>query len=381
MLGPTPMSKDQKDKQLLNQASRKVGRRAFLGESAYLGLSAAAAVPLVGCTPEEPAPGSLDLRFIGLEEHFSTPEMQELNGIKFPKGAPAFDINDVGAGRIAHMDKAGLDVQVLSCLTAGAQNLPGDQGIQYAQKVNNWIAKDVVSAYPDRFRAFATVALTNPEAAADELERAVRDLGFLGCMTYGSIIGKFLDDPIFDPFLARAEALNVPIYIHPAAPSPEIAKLYYSDLGSNFLNLVMAGPGYGWHQEVALQSLRMIARGVFDKYPKLQVIVGHMGEGLPFYYWRFAADLTKATKKTLAKPFQQYLHDNFWITTSAFFQEELLTLALASFGEDRMMFATDYPFVDASEGTQWFKALDLPQATKEKIAFRNAETLLKINPA
>lgn len=371
------MKRDKKNNQKL--VEQAVGRRSFLGGSACLGMSAAA-LPLVGCAPEDNASVSTDLRFIGLEEHFSTPEMQELNGIKFPKGAPAFDINDVGAGRIAHMDQAGLDVQVLSCLTAGAQNLPGAQGIEYATRVNNWLANDVIPAHPTRFRAFATVALTSPEAAADELERAVRDLGFLGCMTYGSIEGKFLDDPIFEPFLARAEALGVPIYIHPAAPSEEISKIYYSDLGSNFLNLVLAGPGYGWHQEVALQSLRMIARGVFDKFPKLQVIVGHMGEGLPFYYWRFAGDLTKATKKTLAKPFQQYLHDNFWLTTSAFFQDELLTLALATLGEDRIMFATDYPFVDAKAGTDWFRAVDLPLATKEKIAFKNAEKLLKIDP-
>ena len=359
---------------------RALGRREFLGRTAALGTAAAATTALPGHIPAAAADEDGDLFLLGLEEHFATPELQRLNGIRFPKGVPRFDINDVGAGRIADMDAAGIGLQVLSALTPGAQNLPGAEGVAYARKLNSWVADEVIPAYPDRFRAFATLPLSEPGAAPDELEYAVRELGFLGCMTYGAIHGKFLDHSDFAPVLARAEALDVPIYIHPNWASPQVMDIYYNDLGNEWVSRVLSGAGYGWHQEVALQCLRMIASGVFDRFPKLQIIVGHMGEGLPFFYWRFGDDLARITADKLRKPVQQYFHDNFWITTSAFFRDELLRLVLSVMGEDRVMFSVDYPFVSNEGGADWLRAVDLPRAVKEKIAHKNAEKLLKIGP-
>lgn len=353
-----------------------LSRRTFLDRAAAFSITATAATRPLGSAAAE----DRELFLIGLEEHYATPELQRLNGIKFPKGRPRFDINDVGAGRIADMDEAGLNVQVLSALTPGAQNLPGAEGVAYARKLNSWIANEVIPAYPDRFRAFATLPLSEPKAAADELERSVREHGFLGCMTYGAVDGKFLDHADFEPVLARAEALDVPIYIHPSFASPQVMAIYYDGLGDEWVSRVLSGPGYGWHQEVALQCLRMITGGVFDRFPKLQIVVGHMGEGLPFYYWRFGDDLAAITMDKLQNPVQQYFHDNFWITTSAFFRDELLTLALSVMGEDRVLFSTDYPFVSAKGGADWLRAVDLPRATQEKIAHKNAEKLLKIGP-
>ena len=317
-----------------------------------------------------------DIPLIGLEEHFATTEMMRLNNIAFPPGVPPFDITDVGAGRIAHMDEAGLNLQVLSALTPGPQNLPGVEGVDFARKINDWVASDVIQAYPDRFRGFAGLPLSEPIAAAEELERCVTQLGFLGCMTYGAVDGKFLDHPDFAPVLATAEALNVPIYIHPNWASPQAMELYYNDLGDAGVSRVLSGAGYGWHQEVAVQCLRMIVSGVFDRHPNLQIVIGHMGEALPFYYWRFGDDLAKITKGKLQKPVQQYINDNFWITTSAFFRTELLHLALSVIGEDRVLFSTDYPFVSAVEGAAWFRGVDLDRPVKEKIAFKNAQRLL-----
>ena len=354
-----------------------LSRRAFLGQAAVFGAAAAGAAALPGRLA---ADTDEDLFLLGLEEHFATPELQRLNGIRFPKGVPRFDINDVGAGRIADMDAAGIDIQVLSALTPGAQNLPGAEGVAYARRLNSWLASEVIPAWPDRFRAFATLPLSEPQAAADELEYAVRDLGFVGCMTYGAVHGKFLDHAGFAPVLARAERLGVPIYIHPNWASPEVMEIYYNGLGDEWVSRVLSGAGYGWHQEVALQCLRMVSGGVFDRYPNLQIIVGHMGEGLPFFYWRFGDDLARITAGKLEKPVQQYFHDNFWITTSAFFRDELLRLALSVMGEDRVMFAVDYPFVSSKEGADWFRAVDLPRSVKEKIAHRNAEKLLGIGP-
>ena len=355
-------------------------RRGFLGRAAGLGITAAAATALPGAVPASAAGADRDLFLLGLEEHFATPELQRLNGIRFPKGVPRFDIDDVGAGRIADMDAAGIDMQVLSALTPGAQNLPGAEGVAYARRLNSWLASEVIPAWPNRFRAFATRPLSVPEAAPDELEYAVRELGFVGCMTYGAIHGKFLDHADFAPVLARAEALGVPIYIHPNWASSRVMDIYYNGLGNEWVSRVLSGAGYGWHQEVALQCLRMISSGVFDRFPGLQIIVGHMGEGLPFFYWRFGDDLARITADTLQKPVQQYFHDNFWMTTSAFFRDELLKLVLSVMGEDRVMFAVDYPFVSNRDGADWLRAVDLPRTVKEKIAHKNAETLLGIGP-
>lgn len=356
-----------------------LSRREFFGRAGVLGITAAA----TAASPATAAGEDEELFLLGLEEHFTTPELQQLNRIRVPSGVPPAmvrRINDVGAGRIADMDAAGIDIQVLSAMTPGAQNLPGAEGVAYARRLNTWVANEVIPAYPDRFRAFATLPLSEPQAAPDELEYAVRELGFVGCMTYGAIHGKFLDHADFAPVLARAEALDVPIYIHPNWASPQVMDLYYNGMGNEGVSRTLAGPGYGWHQEVALQCLRMIASGVFDKFPKLQIIVGHMGEGLPFFYWRFGQDLARSTADTLQKPVQQYFHDNFWITTSAFFRDELLRLVLSIMGEDRVMFAVDYPFVSNKEGADWLRAVDLPRTVKEKIAHQNAERLLKIGP-
>ena len=359
-------------------ASGALNRRAFLGRAAGLGVAATAAAGPLGAALAADPDGDPKLFLIALEEHFATPELIRLNRMEFLKGALRANINDVGAGRIAAMDSAGIGIQVLSALTPGAQNLPGAEGVAYARRLNTWVARDVIPVWPDRFRAFATLPLSEPQAAADELEYAVRDLGFVGCMTYGAVHGKFLDHADFAPVLARAETLSVPIYIHPNRASPEAMEVYYDGLGDKWVSFALSGPGYGWHQEVALQCLRMIVSGVFDRHPKLQIVVGHMGEGLPFFYWRFGGDLARVTADRLQKPVQQYFHDNFWITTSAFFRDELLRLVLSVMGEDRVMFAVDYPFVSNKEGADWLRAADLPRSVKEKIAHRNAEKLLGI---
>ena len=358
-----------------DRARGSLTRRGFLARAAALGAAVAVAPPLARASA-----GDGDLSPIGIEEHYATPELLRLNGIRIPRARLVDALTDVGAGRIAAMDEAGIAMQVLSAMTPGAQELPGAESVEFARRLNRWIAGEVVSRWPERFRAFAVLPMQDPEAAADELERAVREDGLVGCMTYGAIGGRFLDHAAFEPVLARAEALGVPVYIHPASPSPEIKRLYYDGLGDAWVSRILAGPGYGWHQEVALQCLRMIVAGVFDRFPGLQIVVGHMGEGLPFYYWRLGDDLARATKDRLRKPVQQYLHDNFWITTSAFFRDELLALALAVMGEDRVLFAVDYPFASNKAGADWFRAVDLPRTAKEKIAHRNARRLLGIPP-
>src|SRR3954469_3056481 len=360
------------------------GRRGFLAGTAALGIGA-------GLSPHALASGAEvnettdfsrrdhDLPFIGTEETFSTHELMVLNDRLFLEDT---GLAEIGPRRLGAMDKAGINVQILSAHTPGVQNVPGREGIDFAYRLNKMLVDGPMATYPGRFQAFATLPLQNPEASADELERAVREDGFLGCLTNGIIGKKFLDHPDFEPVLARAEALDVPIYIHPSLPPDEVFQIYYSNMRpeyqKEYQDQVLSISAYGWHQEVVTQCLRMITSGVFDRFPKLQIIIGHMGEGLPFFYKRIVEKMSEVTEDTLDKPFEQYFHDNFWFTTSAFFQDELLDLLLNYISVDRVMFATDYPFVNMKEGTDWFRAVNLPRETKEKIAFRNAEKLFRI---
>ncbi|MBM6405544.1 amidohydrolase [Phycicoccus sp. CSK15P-2] len=378
-------------------ARKSVGRRSFFTGAAALGAGVGlSAVALTSCDDDPAAPTASsggqdisardrDLKFIGTEETFSTPELLKLNSINEDHIAFLEEIGlaDLGERRIGDMDEGGLDVQILSAHTPSVQNVPGKEGIDFARRLNRQLVEGPMADYPGRFQAFATLPLQSPEAAADELERSVREDGFLGALTNGHIGKKFLDHPDFEPVLARAESLDVPIYLHPGYPAEEIFQIYYSTTRSEYTqeyqDYIFSGSGLGWHQEVLIQCVRMIAYGVFDRFPKLKVIVGHMGEGLPFYYERIANDMGNPTENSLEKPFAQYFQDNFWFTTSAFFQDDLLHQLLKHISVDRVMFATDYPFIDSiKEGTDWFRAVDLPREDKEKIAFRNAEKLFGI---
>jgi uncharacterized protein len=366
-----------------------MGRRSFLGRVAALGVGAGLSAPAIiaRASAQETSDIALrdqDLSFIGVEETFSTPDLMALNSINQDHIDYLTEIGlaDLGQGRIDLMNQAGLNLAILSAHTPAVQNVPGQEGVDFAYRLNKVLVDGPMAAYPGRFQAFATLPLQSPEAAADELERSVREDGFLGALTNGHITGKFLDHPDFEPVLARAEALNVPIYLHPGYPTDEVFKVYYDTMRAEYKeeyqDYIFSGSGLGWHQEVLTQCVRMVIYGAFDRFPKLKVIIGHMGEGLPFYYERIVNDLGQSTEDSLKKPLAQYFHDNFWFTTSAFFQDDLLHLLLKNISADRLMFATDYPFADMKEGTDWFRAVNLPREDKEKIAFRNAGKLFGI---
>ncbi|MGL6160087.1 amidohydrolase family protein [Microbulbifer sp.] len=364
-------------------------RRKFLSGATALGIGAGLSAPAVisnaaAAEPSDIAWRDQDLRFIGTEETYSTDELIAQiaindDHVEFLK---SLGLSEIGSGRIAAMDDAGLNVQILSVHTPGVQNVPGWEGIDFAYRLNKTIADGPMVNYPGRFQAFATLPLQDPYASADELERAVREDGFVGAMTNGIIGNKFLDHPDFEPVLARAEALGVPIYLHPGFPPKEVFDLYYRitrpGYNDEYQDYIFSGSGYGWHQEVLTQSLRMIMTGSFDRFPKLKIIIGHMGEGFPFYFERIMEDLGEATEHSLEKPIGQYFKDNFWFTTSAFPRSDLLYLLLKYISVDRVMFATDYPFADMKQQTDWFRAVNLPRKAKEKIAFRNAEKLFGI---
>ncbi|MFG1846385.1 amidohydrolase family protein [Micromonospora carbonacea] len=381
---------------------KPMGRRSFLTAAAALGIGAGVSSHAIvsaasdnNKTPDQALAPNADktaeiyqrdrnLPFIGTEETFSTPALLKLNSINQDHIDFLTEIGlaDLGQRRIGDMDAGGLNVQILSAHTPSVQNVPGKRGIDFSYRLNRLLVEGPIAKYPGRFRAFATLPLQSPEAAADELERSVREDGFLGALTNGHITKKYLDHPDFEPVLARAVALDVPIYLHPGYPADEIFKILYGTTRSEYTKEyqphIFSGSGYGWHQEVLTQCVRMIAYGVFDRFPKLKIIIGHMGEGLPFYFERIVNDMGEPTESSLKKPFEQYFQDNFWFTTSAFPETHLLTLLLKHVSVDRVMFATDYPFADIKGQTDWFRGVDLPREDKEKIAFRNAENLFRM---
>ena len=364
-------------------------RRTFLRGAAQIGAGIGLGAPAVitraaASEPSIIAARDRDLRFIATEETYTTDELIALNAINDEHVEYLIEIGlpEIGPERLGKMEEAGIDVQILSAHTPGVQDVPGRKGIDFAYRLNRMIAEGPMAAHSDRYRAYATLPLQDPEASADELERAVTEDGFVGAMTNGFIGDRFLDHPEFEPLLARAEALGVPIYLHPGFPPKKVYDIYYdtSRPGEDrlFQSYIFSGSGYGWHQEVITQCLRLIITGAFDRHPGLQMIVGHMGEGLPFFYERIVGDMAESTEGSLAKPLEQYFSDNFWYTTSAFFQDELLHLLLRYVSVDRIMFGIDYPFADMKQGTEWFRAVDLPRDAKEKIAFRNAQRLFGI---
>ena len=286
---------------------------------------------------------------------------------------------DIGLGRLAEMDRNGITMQVLSKagnhIGPGADMFEGREAISFAQKFNDEFARRIAE-YPNRFAAFAHLAASIPEAAADELERTVKDYGFKGALISGLVQGAFLDDPKFAPLLARAEALDVPIYIHPGMPAAEIRKAYYEGFAPK-INFGLATFAWGWHYEVALHVMRLAVGGIMDKYPRLNFIIGHMGEGLPAMLDRcehqFSTDLSY-----LSRSLSKTITDQVYITSSGFFSNPPFVVALQTFGIDRLMFSVDYPYASHEDGRKFLDNVPLEPADFAKFAHANADRLLKL---
>jgi predicted TIM-barrel fold metal-dependent hydrolase len=279
---------------------------------------------------------------------------------------------DLGEKRIADMDAAGIDVQVLSLTSPGAEQLDPVEAVAVSKSANEFLAS-AVRRYPDRFAGFATLPTSDPVAATAELDRAMRDFGFKGAVINGHIGGRYLDDHYFWPILERAEALSAPIYLHPTHPPKAVIEASYSGF-SPAVSETLAGAGWGWHIETAVHVIRLILGGAFDRFPKLQVVIGHMGEALPFMLPRFQVLSTDITK--LRRPVAAYLRENIHYTFSGFnFTPTFLDLFL-EVGVDRIMFSADYPYASMERARSFLEQLPVSPADRERIAHSNAERLL-----
>jgi len=323
------------------------------------------------------------MRIIALEEHMTTPGIVNSSSDGQGGGLPAnafiqslqAKLLDVGEGRLADMDASGISMQVLSISASMIDKMEPSAGHAVACDANDAMAA-AVRAHPDRFAAFATLALQEPVKAASEFERCVRKLGFKGVMVNGTINGQFLDDPKFTPLFEAAEALDVPIYLHPAPPPKPVMDAYFSGL-SGQLGFALATAGWGWHVETGLHSLRLMITGVFDRFPKLKIIVGHMGENLPFSIARAQAVFERAASN-VKRPVGEYFRDHFYLTTSGYFTNPPFQCMLEVVGVEHILFSVDYPFSPNTVGRKFLDNLPISPKDMEKIAHGNAEKLLKL---
>jgi uncharacterized protein len=323
------------------------------------------------------------MRTIALEEHFLAPGLTPPPGTgPLASWGPRIgdQLRDLGPERLASMDASGIDLQVISHVAPAAQGLAGPEGVTRAREANDGLAA-AVAAHPDRFGGFATLPTADPAAAAAELERAVTGLGLAGAMinsTLGSN-GAFLDQPGFAPLLERFERLDAPLYLHPAPPSAALREALYHGLPPAVAGRLATG-AWGWHAEAGLHVLRMIATGVFDRYPALRMIVGHCGEMVPFMLDRIDAMLEPARlgPPGLALKPSEYFRRNIWVTTSGLFSLPPVLCTVQVLGVDRVLFSVDYPFGDNAAGRALLDALPLAPADKAKIAGGNAERLLRL---
>ena len=313
---------------------------------------------------------------IALEEHYIDAEVKpHMTGIDASgAGRVGEMLDNVGRGRIADMDAAGIDIQVLSHGAPSVQKITdAELAVRLAKGANNRLSI-TVRAHSDRFAGFAMLPTADPAAAADELERTVTRFGFKGAMVHGLSGGLFLDDRRFWPIFERAQALDVPLYLHPSVPHPAVIDAYYKEYVQKFPNILRAA--WGFTVETATQGVRLVLSGVFEKYPGLKIILGHLGEGLPFYLWRINMALQRDGAGL--SWFRDAFCEHFWITTSGFFSDPALALCIEEVGINRILFSVDYPFVENKPGTDWMERVPLSAADRTKILSGNAKGLLKM---
>ncbi|AXK80956.1 amidohydrolase [Pseudolabrys taiwanensis] len=321
---------------------------------------------------------------IGLEEHFAIEETLQDSAGFLPEvywkelSHRLIDIHDT---RLREMDAHGMEMMLLSLNAPTVQAIPDPKKAdEIARRANDYLAEQVAKR-PDRFQGLAALPMQDPDLAARELQRCVRDLGFKGVLVNGfsqvreEISAVYYDLPQYWPFWAEVEKLDMPFYLHPRNPLPSMAPIYD---GHPWL----LGPTWAFAQETAVHALRMMASGLFDQYPKLDIILGHLGEGLPYNMWRIdnRNGWAKAPPRYPAKKkLCEYFQANFYLTTSGNFRTQTLIDAILEIGADRILFSTDWPFENVDHAADWFDTTSISEADRVKIGRTNAIDLFKLN--
>ncbi|HLH50815.1 MAG TPA: amidohydrolase family protein [Roseiarcus sp.] len=320
---------------------------------------------------------------IALEEHFAIPETLTDSLGFFPERVREEvrqRVLDLHERRLALMDKHGIEMMLLSLNAPAVQAIPdAARADELARRCNDYLAEQVAKR-PDRFQGLAALPMQEPARAARELERCVNELGFRGALVNGfSQVGDadtavYYDLPQYRPFWATVERLDVPFYLHPRNPLPRDAKIYE---GHSWL----LGPIWAFAHETAVHALRLMGSGLFDAHPRLQVILGHLGENLPFALWRVDnanAWIPERNRYAAKKKIRDYFRENFYLTTSGNFHTPALLNAMLEVGADRIMFSTDWPFENIDHAANWFDACPISENDRRKIGRGNARRLFKL---
>lgn len=320
---------------------------------------------------------------IGLEEHFAIEQtLQDSAG--FFGGTTWIELRerllDIQDRRLREMDENGMEMMILSLNAPAVQAIPDPAAaIALARMANDYLAEQVAKR-PDRFQAFAALPMQDPDAATLELSRCVESLGFKGALVNGfsqvgdAMTAVYYDDRRYDGFWAECERLDVPFYLHPRNPLPADSAIY-KDHGW------LMGPTWAFAQETAVHALRLMGSGLFDRHPALTVVLGHMGEGIPFMIWRIdnRNAWTGDAKTYPAKhDMAHYLRTNFYITTSGNFRSQSLIDTILEVGADRVLFSTDWPFENVDHAAHWFDAAPISEGDRLKIGRTNANRLFKL---
>jgi len=313
---------------------------------------------------------------VAVEEHFRIPETKGSES-RYPGSywqglsAKLLDLHDA---RLAEMDRTGIEIEVISLNSNAVQGVPDPgEAIALARRANDALAA-AVAKRPDRFAGLAALPMQDPDAAAAELIRCVRELKFKGALVNGfSQVGSpdtavYYDAPQYRPFWAEVERLGVPFYLHPRDQLPSRRQAYE---GHPWL----VGSPWGFADETAIHALRLMGCGLFDECPKLQIVLGHLGERIPYDLWRLDHRLSKVPNRPAKRPMGDYFRNNFHITTSGHFSTPSLFNAILAVGADRVLFAVDYPFEDHMQGCAWFDTCEIAESDRIKIGRMNALAL------
>lgn len=316
------------------------------------------------------------MSLIALEEHYAWDPASTGNVVATwlnSNNHLAYDrLYDRGPLRLEQMDAAGIDFQILSLFDPGVQDEhDAERAIDLARRANDDLA-DSVRANPNRFGGFATLATQDPAAAAAELQRAVTELGLVGGLINGHCQGRYLDDPAYHSLFACAESLGAPIYLHPTTPHPAVMDAWFAPYVSDGLHLA----SWGFAAETGTHVLRLIYSGLFDRFPGLQLIIGHLGEMLPFAAYRidryYGLGGDGGSSRTLQRLPSDYLRSNFHVTTSGNFSPPAFACTLEVMGADRVMFSVDYPMDDNQTGAEFMASYPMDDETRRNVGSDNA---------
>jgi 2,3-dihydroxybenzoate decarboxylase len=321
---------------------------------------------------------------IALEEHFAIPEtISSAHDVKYASWFPAWpDIKrrllDLAELRLPEMDKHGIEMVILALHNPAVQGIPDPKRADEVARIANDTLANFIAKHPDRFAGFVAVPMQDPDAAIVELTRGIKELGFKGTMVNGfSQVGDidnvvYLDDPRYESFWGKLEQLDYPLYLHPRDPLLSREPILE---GHPWL----WGSAWAFGVETGTHALRLMASGLFDRYPKLNVILGHLGEGLPFWIWRIDHRISQTPRNIPAKrKLAEYLEENFYVTVSGNFRTPTLIDTILELGTDRIMFSVDYPFEKTAEAATWFDELHISERDRRKMGRENAIALFKL---